>query len=84
MNRLMVFAKAPTPGRVKTRLQPPLTPAQAAELHGAFVRDVVARHDRADRTLTVWRAGDLDHPLWADLGVPLATQATGDLGARMA
>ncbi|MCB9535904.1 MAG: TIGR04282 family arsenosugar biosynthesis glycosyltransferase [Myxococcales bacterium] len=84
MNRLMVFAKAPTPGRVKTRLQPPLTPAQAAELHGAFVRDVVARHDRADRTLTVWRAGDLDHPLWADLGVPLATQAAGDLGARMA
>ena len=59
MNRLMVFAKAPTPGRVKTRLQPPLTPSQAAELHGAFVRDVVARHDRADRTLSPAAVGFL-------------------------
>lgn len=82
--RLMVFAKAPTPGRVKTRLQPPLTPTQAADLHAAFVRDVVERHQRPDRVMTVWRAGDLDHPLWRALGVPRATQAAGDLGARMA
>lgn len=39
---LVVFARAPVPGRVKTRLVAPggLSPAAAARLHGAFVRDV--------------------------------------------
>ena len=69
---------------MKTRLCPPCTPADAADLHGAFVRDVVARHQRVGRRTTVWRAGDADHPLWGDLGVPLARQRGGDLGARMA
>ncbi len=79
--RLMVFAKAPEPGRVKTRLA--LPPARAAQIHAAFVRDVVARHRQPGRTTTVWRAGDLGHPLWEELGVALADQPEGDLGARM-
>ena len=79
--RLMVFAKAPVPGRVKTRLC--LPPERAAALHSAFVRDVVDRHQRPGRALTVWRAGDLEHPLWADLGVALGIQQGADLGARM-
>ena len=37
---IALFAKAPIAGRVKTRLQPPLTAQQAAELHLAFVLDV--------------------------------------------
>lgn len=81
--RLMVFAKAPVPGRVKTRLASALGEAPAAELHAAFVRDVVRRHRRPGRRLTVWRAGDPEHPLWAELGMPLATQQGPDLGARM-
>ncbi len=84
--RLMIFAKAPVPGRVKTRLE--LPPTTAARLHAAFVRDVVARHQRPGRRVTVWRALDVDHPLWSELverhGVRLATQGEGDLGARMA
>jgi rSAM/selenodomain-associated transferase 1 len=36
------MAKAPAPGRAKTRLVPPLTPAQAAALSTAFLRDVAA------------------------------------------
>jgi glycosyltransferase A (GT-A) superfamily protein (DUF2064 family) len=32
---LLVMAKAPVPGRVKTRLCPPLTPEQAAGALGA-------------------------------------------------
>lgn len=84
--RLMVFAKAPVPGRVKTRLA--LPPTTAARLQAAFVRDVVARHVKPGRRVTVWRALDLDHPLWAELcaehGVALAAQGEGDLGARMA
>jgi rSAM/selenodomain-associated transferase 1 len=37
-----VVAKAPRPGAAKTRLCPPLTPEQAAELAGAFLDDVLA------------------------------------------
>jgi uncharacterized protein len=35
-----VMAKAPQPGLAKTRLCPPLTPAQAARLSAAFLRDI--------------------------------------------
>lgn len=41
---LIVFAKAPEPGRVKTRLCPPLTPAEAAALYDAFLRDALDRY----------------------------------------
>ena len=34
------MAKAPQPGRAKTRLCPPLLPTQAAELSAAFLRDI--------------------------------------------
>jgi rSAM/selenodomain-associated transferase 1 len=40
---LVVFAKAPIPGQVKTRLCPPLTPDEAATLHGSFVLDTLER-----------------------------------------
>ena len=85
IERVMVFAKAPAPGKVKTRLAPAVGEAGAALLHAAFVRDVVARHNTPPlRSLTVWRAGDIDHPLWAELGVDLETQCSGNLGDRMA
>jgi rSAM/selenodomain-associated transferase 1 len=38
---LAVMAKAPRPGRVKTRLTPPLTADQAAQLNVCFLRDTV-------------------------------------------
>ena len=38
---LVIFAKAPIPGEVKTRLCPPLTPDEAATLHGSFVLDML-------------------------------------------
>ena len=39
---LAVMTKAPHPGRVKTRLVPPLTPEEAAELNKCFLRDTAA------------------------------------------
>jgi len=39
---VIILAKAPEPGRVKTRLCPPLTPGQAAELAAAALLDSVA------------------------------------------
>jgi rSAM/selenodomain-associated transferase 1 len=38
---LVVFAKRPEPGRVKTRLCPPLTPDQAAALYAEMLADVL-------------------------------------------
>lgn len=40
---LVIFAKAPIPGQVKTRLCPPLTHDEAATLHGSFVLDTLER-----------------------------------------
>ncbi len=39
--RLIIFAKSPIPGKVKTRLTPDITPAEAAELYKAFIIDIV-------------------------------------------
>ncbi len=39
---LAVMAKAPRPGKVKTRLQPPLTAQEAAALNVCFLRDTTA------------------------------------------
>jgi rSAM/selenodomain-associated transferase 1 len=39
---VIVLAKAPVPGRVKTRLCPPCTPAQAARLAAAALEDTLA------------------------------------------
>ncbi len=38
---LSVFAKAPRPGRVKTRFTPPLSPEDAAALYAAMLTDVL-------------------------------------------
>jgi uncharacterized protein len=40
---LSIMAKAPRPGRVKTRLSPPLTPEQASDLNICFLRDTAER-----------------------------------------
>ena len=40
-NTLLVVAKQPAPGQTKTRLCPPLTPEQAADLYDCFLRDTL-------------------------------------------
>jgi glycosyltransferase A (GT-A) superfamily protein (DUF2064 family) len=45
--QLLVMAKAPMPGRAKTRLCPPCTPQQAAAIAGAALLDTLAATDRA-------------------------------------
>lgn len=55
---LVVFAKRPQPGRVKTRLCPTFTPLQAAELYRAMLADVleVSAATAARRGLDPWLA----------------------------
>jgi len=43
MNALVIVAKAPVVGQVKTRLCPPLSTAEATELFRCFLIDTVAR-----------------------------------------
>jgi rSAM/selenodomain-associated transferase 1 len=78
---LIIFAKAPEPGRVKTRLRWP--PEEAARLHGAFIKDTLSRHRRDDRVTTLWRAGDVAHAFWSQLDVQQSDQSDGNLGDRM-
>ena len=51
MTTLVVLAKAPVPGRSKTRLCPPCTPEEAARVADAALRDTldVAGRSAADR-----------------------------------
>jgi rSAM/selenodomain-associated transferase 1 len=53
---LVIFAKAPIPGQVKTRLCPPLTPDEAATLQGSLVLDMVERSRQVERRLDRWLA----------------------------
>lgn len=39
---LVLFAKEPTPGKVKTRMTPPFSPQQAAELYDGLLMDTLA------------------------------------------
>ncbi len=48
--RILVLAKEPVPGRVKTRLQPPLTAVQAAEVAAAALHDTLAAADSTGAT----------------------------------
>ncbi|MGZ8385884.1 MAG: TIGR04282 family arsenosugar biosynthesis glycosyltransferase [Nitrospira sp.] len=90
---LVVFAKAPIPGQVKTRLCPPLTPDEAATLHGSFVLDTLERTKAAVATLKVpidrylACAPSATHIFFKIMeerqGVKLIDQVGDDLGARM-
>ncbi|MDN3557072.1 TIGR04282 family arsenosugar biosynthesis glycosyltransferase [Halomonas maura] len=87
--RLAILAKAPLPGRVKTRLIPVLGAAGAAALHVRLLRHTLAVALAATHPerITLWTALDPAHPLFLalaeDHGIRLAPQPAGDLGARM-
>jgi rSAM/selenodomain-associated transferase 1 len=81
--RIVVMAKAPVPGRVKTRLCPPLTPEQAAALALAALEDTLAAAAScgADRRVVVL---DGEPGAWLPAGFEVLPQGEGALAARMA
>jgi rSAM/selenodomain-associated transferase 1 len=86
--RIVVFAKAPEPGKVKTRLIPALGEAGAAALHRRLVMHSLRAAQEADLgPVELWCAPDTRHAFFAecerDFGVSLHSQCEGDLGARM-
>lgn len=86
---LIVFAKAPDPGRVKSRLWPAIGPAGAARLQARLVQRAVATAVRAGCAHVVLScAPRMNHPFFERTalahGVARQAQGRGDLGARMA
>ena len=87
-NAILVFAKAPAAGHVKTRLIPRLGPEGAVRLHERLVERTLATAVAADvGEVELWCTPDAAHPFFARCagryGVPLRRQAGADLGQRM-
>jgi rSAM/selenodomain-associated transferase 1 len=84
MSAILVIAKAPVPGRVKTRLTPPCTPRQAAALAAAALRDTlaaVAGTRRATRRVLVLEG---EPGAWLPDGFVVVPQRGDGLAERLA
>ena len=86
--RILILAKAPRPGHVKTRLVPPLTPGQAAELQRQLLVETVARLVGAGLApVELWCSPAIDASPFPALGrahgLRLRLQRGADLGDRM-
>lgn len=79
--QIVVLAKAPVPGRVKTRLCPPCTPEQAAAVAAAALADTLetAAASRAGRRILAVDGAYDPPPGWTVLA-----QRGGSLGDRLA
>lgn len=86
--RLLVFAKAPVPERVKTRLAAKYGQRGAANLYKAMVRRTLATFSEACLCpIEIWCGPDTKHGFFTacrrDYDVRLRRQSSGDLGTRM-
>ncbi|ACL17729.1 TIGR04282 family arsenosugar biosynthesis glycosyltransferase [Methanosphaerula palustris] len=84
---IAVMAKEPVPGRVKTRLCPPLSHQEAADLYGAFLADTLSLVAKMSATGFIAYDPDRAGPFFRDLapgGMMCISQGTGDLGTRLA
>ena len=80
------MARAPAPGKVKTRLCPPLDPEQAAEFYECVLRDVLAELARSERWDTWVAHAERSRDYFLQLpehDVALLPQRGASLGARM-
>ncbi len=73
---LAVMTKAPQAGRVKTRLIPPLTPEEAAELNKCFLRDTAAAISNAS---VHHRSGNAREAATAARGIAVYTPIGAEL-----
>jgi uncharacterized protein len=81
---IVIIAKRPEPGRVKTRLVPPCSPEQAARLAGAALGDTLAAaahtHGAARRVIAL----DGAPGAWVPRGFDVVPQRGNGLAARLA
>ncbi|MCC6611014.1 MAG: TIGR04282 family arsenosugar biosynthesis glycosyltransferase [Burkholderiales bacterium] len=83
--RILVFAKAPVSGEVKTRLVPALGARAAADLHARLVQRTLDTAVTARvAPVELWCSPDDTHPFFRTLLLPRRIQRGRDLGQRMA
>jgi rSAM/selenodomain-associated transferase 1 len=86
-NVLLIFVKAPVPGRVKRRLQPEISPDDAVYLYKAMTKDIVTRFRDAFfcHVMIMCWPPDSIHEMQRWLGGPyeFIPQEGSDLGERM-
>lgn len=82
---LIVFAKVPRPGKVKTRLTPVLTPSEAAQLYDSFLRDALWLYADLATHVQLFLAPPLpDEPITDVPDMVTVRQQEGEgLGTRM-
>jgi len=80
---IILFARAPLPGQVKTRLLTHLEPEQAAFLHKWFVRDTLEMLLALDDASDIELHTDTSTDAWTGVPVARFLQAPGGLGDRM-
>lgn len=80
---IIVFAKAPREGAVKTRMTPLLGARHAAGLHQAMVRDTLESLRTIERECVLELHTDIETDAWKDVFVSRKMQVEGDLGLRM-
>jgi uncharacterized protein len=80
---LGVFAKEPVAGKVKTRLCPPLSFSEAAELYDLSLQETIARMTEAGFQPAIFYSGRREYFQQYYAGYPLLPQGKGDLGMRM-
>lgn len=80
-----VIAKAPVPGQVKTRLSPPCTPEQAAEVAAAALADTLAAVDEVARITGARRVLllDGDRQEWMPSAFDVVAQRGAGLEERL-
>ncbi len=83
MTAIVVIAKSPQPGRVKTRLTPPCSPEQAAQLAGAALSDTLAAAARTGATRRVLVLDGEPGP-WVPRGFDVVAQRGDGLAERLA
>lgn len=81
--QLLVMAKAPVPGRVKTRLCPPCTPEEAAELAEAALADTLAAATATGADRVVVALDGRPGP-WLPPGVAVVSQRGRGFDERLA
>lgn len=86
--RLLIFTKAPVAGEVKTRLSPPLSPHQCAQLHSILIKHTLTiAQNSGIADIKLYCSPNCNHPELIELakqyGVDLQSQQGADLGKRM-
>jgi rSAM/selenodomain-associated transferase 2/rSAM/selenodomain-associated transferase 1 len=79
---IIVYAKAPVPGQVKTRLIPKLGESGATKLHEAFVEDTLAMVNTLADTFDIELHTDVPTKSWPWPGVR-RVQREGNLGIKL-